>query len=435
MHESPRRRVLRSGGALLAGGLTVGLGGCLQDGDDGESTTTDDGDDTDDSDAAVGDYADWLPAPAALNTDHYRFVAVDTAAVLDAEVSMESSAFTGIASLVDGFEGVELADLSKLYLIDSAVVAVGDVGGYGSTLEDEGVTATDTLGEFDLYESAGGATAVSGDAVIRAGGFAGNPAGRVETIVEAKRGAIDRYTDVSEDCRTLVAAMEGGSIVGGRTREAGSLLDGLAADGVHWSFDGNPATYAGPFVFESESAVDVSAVERLLADEEFFRAFESPTVTSDGRVAVVEGTTDASSLDALGPTYDGSGGGGGGSADRAPQIAFSFDYEARGDDVGLLSVRHEGGDTVRASELRLRGAGILSADALPDATAGDVDVTETGARWPAANTSSELDSDAAVSAGDQVAIAVTATVDISVVWESEDGDSSATLSRFQGPDA
>jgi hypothetical protein len=57
MDESPRRRVLRTGGTLLAGGLAVGLGGCLQN--DGTGTPTDDGDGGDDLPA----YTDWLPVP------------------------------------------------------------------------------------------------------------------------------------------------------------------------------------------------------------------------------------------------------------------------------------------------------------------------------------------------------------------------------------
>ncbi|TSD08943.1 hypothetical protein DP107_17570 [Haloglomus irregulare] len=109
----------------------------------------------------------------------------------------------------------------------------------------------------------------------------------------------------------------------------------------------------------------------------------------------------------------GSASAGGSSSDRrteAPQVSFSFEYDA---DVERVTVTHDGGDSVPAEELQLayESGGGITVDTWVDerddtVTAGDSFTTE-----------STVDSGGTVR----------------VVWQNSDGSGAATLARFDVP--
>ncbi|MFB6083996.1 MAG: hypothetical protein ABEJ94_07115 [Halorientalis sp.] len=428
MDESSRRRVLRTTGTLLAGGLTIGLGGCLQS--DGTDTSTDD--DGGGGGGSLPAFADWLPAPAATNTAHYEFTAVDPGAILAHESAIQGSAFGGLTDATGRLEGIELSDLSGLYLVGDGIVMTGDIDAdtFRSFLRDTGYTEGETYQGYTFYTGGpGGTAAVSSDTTIRAGSL-GDARGTIEAIIDAERGAIDRYAEANPDCRTLLSQLGSGAVAGGRTHDEAPFLAGVVADGFRWRLDGRTASLTGAFVFETRSAVDTAAVETLVGEASLFDPLASPSVSGDGRTTLVTGSAETASVTQLGPQY-GTGGGG----RRPPQASFSWEYESRGDGVGVLTVQHSGGDSIRASELVFRGTGFVGADAIPNVSAGDLDVTESGDRWPAANASGSIDGDPAVVAGNVVRIGVASAAEISIVWQPQDSDVSATLAEFRGPDA
>ena len=106
-----------------------------------------------------------------------------------------------------------------------------------------------------------------------------------------------------------------------------------------------------------------------------------------------------------------------------PQASFSFDYE----DTTSLTITHDGGDTIQASELYIRGA-TTSSDNIDDT-------------WENLVSGSITD----VKAGNSVVIDGTGpgaddqtpdgNYDIRVVYESSEGDNSATLAQDSGPEA
>lgn len=166
--------------------------------------------------------------------------------------------------------------------------------------------------------------------------------------------------------------------------------------------------------YEDDSAVGDRAdtVEDLKADlEEQSEAVTVPDVdvTTEGRSVVVTITGDPSEF------YDelmaSSGGRSGGrETTRAPQVAFSFDFEsAAGDSSGELTITHDGGDTVTANQLR-----IVAEDGTPDQLWG---------------------SSGDVSAGSSVTVEADSSDTIRLVWQSAEGGTSATLGRWTGPDA
>jgi FlaG/FlaF family flagellin (archaellin) len=108
-----------------------------------------------------------------------------------------------------------------------------------------------------------------------------------------------------------------------------------------------------------------------------------------------------------------------------PQAQFTFEYNESvtsayngdacvdGTDDGELEVTHNSGESVIADQLVFRGA----------------DAGEN--RW---QDCSSLNSDEQVSAGDSAYIEAATDDTVRLIWESENGDNSDTLRRWDGPD-
>ncbi|SFS02992.1 flagellin N-terminal-like domain-containing protein [Halomicrobium zhouii] len=101
-------------------------------------------------------------------------------------------------------------------------------------------------------------------------------------------------------------------------------------------------------------------------------------------------------------------------SNTAPQASFSTDYSSSD-----LTVTHEGGDSIRAGSLYIRGSS---------------GVSDTG-KWPSID-SSYSDSDM-VSAGNSITVGVGADSGetVRVVYQDPNGGSSATLTTWEGPNA
>jgi flagellin-like protein len=100
-----------------------------------------------------------------------------------------------------------------------------------------------------------------------------------------------------------------------------------------------------------------------------------------------------------------------------PTASFGFDYE----DGSGVDITHGGGDTITASELHIRG----------EQSDGGTDVDTT---WAAEDGVSSDDTD--VTAGSSINIGVSdGSWTLRVVYVSNEGDTSSTLSEDSGPDA
>jgi flagellin-like protein len=99
-----------------------------------------------------------------------------------------------------------------------------------------------------------------------------------------------------------------------------------------------------------------------------------------------------------------------------PQASFSFDY----DESDGLKITHDGGDSIQANELYIRGS--------DDGGSNDYDQT-----W---GTNGSPSDSSEVTAGNSWSVSsVKSDYDIRVVYESQEGDNSATLAQDTGPDA
>ena len=107
-----------------------------------------------------------------------------------------------------------------------------------------------------------------------------------------------------------------------------------------------------------------------------------------------------------------------------PQASFAFDYSGSDNN---LQITHDGGDSILSDEMYVRGS------------AGGDPNTGVWHDLPDSTTNSGSD----VTAGNSVYLGqadgngdnVPADYDIRVVYETQEGDNSATLAQDQGPDA
>jgi flagellin-like protein len=109
-----------------------------------------------------------------------------------------------------------------------------------------------------------------------------------------------------------------------------------------------------------------------------------------------------------------------------PQASFSWNYDESGSDTGVITLTHDGGDSIEAQELYVRGSGLNDNS---EASGDHLDSTGTWSDSGAYSDSSE------VTAGLTLDIEADDDYSISVVYEPVEGDTSATLSEDTGPDA
>ncbi len=369
------------------------------------------------------DYAAWLPAPAALDRDHYAFTSAAPAALLDhaselgdgaVETFRGGSGVPGVESYADAASFVQLG--LGVLVFDGGV----DRGAAAEDLRSQGYGETETAHGFAVFAREGGGAAALGEStLVTAPAFndGDRATATVEAILAARAGDGERYADASADCARLVDALGSGHLLAGRTYRAGATFDGAVAGGIAYEVEGSETAVRTSAVFR-EGQADEAAVADWAADAEAFYGRE-PETAADGRVVTARATVDSADIERFRQGMPGESPRG---RTRAPQVAFGFEYEPTGDGVGRLEITHEGGDTVPKAELFVRGSGFADVEGVDQAAAGEWQGTASG-------------DDAAVVAGDYVEVGVAADYEISVVWEPEDENTSATIGDDEGPDA
>ncbi|MFC7077340.1 type IV pilin N-terminal domain-containing protein [Haloarcula halophila] len=123
-----------------------------------------------------------------------------------------------------------------------------------------------------------------------------------------------------------------------------------------------------------------------------------------------------------------------------PQASFTFDFEesVSGSDAdeGILTITHDGGDTIQGGSLYLRGSGWVDATSgstswtTPATGSVDIDDTNEDESWDTA-----VGGKTEVAAGNSINVGVNDAYNIRVVYEPPEGDTSATLGQDAGPEA
>jgi len=115
--------------------------------------------------------------------------------------------------------------------------------------------------------------------------------------------------------------------------------------------------------------------------------------------------------------------------DTQPQASFGFSYDegaVAASGAGELTITHQSGDSIKVTELFVRGSGLNGDTGDWNTLGGDA--------------SSTISSTSAVAAGDSVTLdgggsGVTSDYDVSVVYQSEEDSKSTELASDTGPDA
>jgi len=119
---------------------------------------------------------------------------------------------------------------------------------------------------------------------------------------------------------------------------------------------------------------------------------------------------------------------------NAPQASFSMDYDEGSNDngEGMVTIKHNGGDSIPESELFVRGTGFVDTSS-ESGISNPLDMTSAGS-WDG-STSGTASGESAIVSGDRAEVGVSSDYDVDVVWEASEGDSSSTLTSDTGPDA
>jgi flagellin-like protein len=134
--------------------------------------------------------------------------------------------------------------------------------------------------------------------------------------------------------------------------------------------------------------------------------------------------------------------------EQNPTSSFTFDYEQTvehsdsGDSVGVVTITHDGGDSVNYRELKVRGSGFNESYEGDDyydwseqnSSASDFDHMDADPDSQTWNGTISGD-DSNVVSGDRAYALVNSDYEISVNYEQADGSASSTLSSDEGPDA
>jgi hypothetical protein len=471
---SPRRRdVLRAGGGLAA--LLTGLAGCTEQLSDAPGI----GGGGPDTPA----YASLLFDPAAVvDVETRSFVSVDAEAYADQKAALPEQFQRSVEETTGDVDGAQPADADRIGAVlgtaRGAAEEFGDERSVYSGLatgsfdaealttqadenerltergDYEGFTLYGGVSEFDPTRTT--AVGIAADAIVAATVDVAEPEGEAggsdertttpegaATALDAVKTHIDTFSGSGSPLADGDAAATVLADAGDQPFVAGTLTDGATLRQLYFG-DGDggtrepddelgtalldltqeltalagtataPESTSGEVVvrayYGTEDVVDTraetlrSAIETAKSRSEDVTPPETE-VTTDGSAVVLTITGDPQRLaEEFG--FGDSGGAGDSRSREVPTVSFSFDFEAE----GSLTITHDGGDTVQADQLRIVGE-----DGSPDEL------------WSA--------SGGEVTAGVSTTVQADSSDTVRVVWRAADGESSATLAKWVGPDA
>ncbi|WP_262179064.1 hypothetical protein [Haloarcula laminariae] len=290
-----RRSVAAAGAAAASAGCSALLGS--------------DGGDTD-------VFTKWLPAPSAVDeVAHYSFDYYDLGALaaqlenLGGEPTVFERTWEPVDMRWDEATAVVTAGPVDVVTAEfDRDAAVSDLQGAGY----------DRAGEYKGYAryrnaDAGRVVAVTDgtllvSAVDRYGTESVDPTSRIEAVVDAATGDVDRYAEANEDMATLVAELGAATLVGGRTMDEpesaaarSGRFENLVAEGARSVVDGATVEEKWVYLYDRPRDVDTAALEAYVEANDNssegvgarFAAVEGVDYAKEGRKGIITGTRDA----------------------------------------------------------------------------------------------------------------------------------------------
>ncbi|ELZ27661.1 hypothetical protein C475_07065 [Halosimplex carlsbadense 2-9-1] len=450
-----RRDTLKRGGATIAalsalsGCLGIGGGGTpteapdeSEDGSDGNGGDGGDGEPTPTEtptatpaptrpETPVGTLTRWMPDPALLDQtgdSGYAFLGVAPRALGEFEGALGEGALgqfqgqypiPGVGTFGEQRALFRFARSASVLLGDFDRTAVED------GLRQYGFEAGDAYRGFRFFSPPDARAAAVRDGMLVTVGAVSSgdttdkrPA--VEAIVDARTGNADRYVDAVPDSRRLLDAIGSAHVLEGRTHGTGETFEQGLGEGTGYHVAEGETRVRAAALF-TEGATNRSGMADWVDGADAFLGGE-PTLRTDDRAVIATATVPTGDVTGFpgefpGPAIERDSASGG-----PPTVSFDFAYVGEGAGVGVLTITHEGGDSVPREAVQIRGSGFAEVDG----------VDQTGAGVWQESVDSEGES---ITAGTTVEVGVASDYEIAVVWRPPGADRSATLATHEGPDA
>lgn len=351
MNQPRRREVL---GTIASVGAVVGTAGCLGalDADGGSNATTTAGttegstDDasgtTDGSTAATtdgttptettrettagstgefGGFAAWTPPQSAFETDRLTVGYTNAAAVREHADELAERTNTTLVAFVNRHArrvGLDAQSVDHDLLLSPSyegedVVRSARINVFAGGFAASDVTGSDALAGFeadgshrgyDLYAGSESSAAVRDGVALRASNLRLTGVEYARAVIDARSGDGERFVDANADAGLAMGGMASVDFLQARTdpwaeSTPPSHFEGNVALARAFSFEGSTTRLEWRFVFEAADQVDASAIRSDVEENQAGLSTYDYTVESDGRVAVVAGTTPTAEFDLL----------------------------------------------------------------------------------------------------------------------------------------
>ncbi|MBX0303841.1 hypothetical protein [Haloarcula salinisoli] len=366
-------------------------------------------------DARAPTYREWLPAadafPDSADADGAYNVHAYEPPPADAPAWTRGSvARTRVATQSD-YVGLHVDDvdvavgISNLLAESIALVLAGDVdrGAVRETVAETSYEAGDTENGYSVYTrpDADRVLGVSADGLV----FASGPSAReiMTTVADARRREVKRYHEVSADFAELSAGagsrrwtwLMPGTIRSGDQQSTDTVFWDTVGRAYAFSHDDDTAYSVRTWLFPDGYDVTVGEVKTALERRARANEADAVEVSVDGRVATMELSRPLEEYREDTTTL------------VVPHVAWRTEYDVAAE---RLSFHHEAGDTIETDRLVVRAPGIDDR--------ADFDVGDTLEPGEALTVST-----AGVDSGETVQL----------VYESPDGDATATLAHWERP--
>lgn len=410
---------LGSVGASAVAGCTDGLLGGGSDDGGGESTED------------LPAVATWAPEPAVYDQEGYALVSVGAADLHADADHLHPRVLEQLTELPESMPGfASPGDVERIHFVGpQANVVTGGVDREAarSFYEDRAFEEQGTHAGYAVLTGNVGmivprrAVGIGDDAIVVVAPQSSDDDSDLrpilEAVLDARAGDRRRYAASDQNLNRLLADLGEGDVLTARSHGPDQTIVGAVAEGLSTTVEGAETHLRGTVVFAPDRR-DASAVEEWANRASVFEG-SSPETTTDGRIVRTTGTVQTDRLAELpdefpGPTST--------AEERpSPTVRWDFDYEPRGERRGLLTVMHEGGDDVPASELFLRGGPFADVEGADRTTPGP---------W----TGTTMGDEEWVTAADQIVLGVRPSFEIEVVWQPDDDQPPETLARETGPE-
>lgn len=429
MNHPSRRRLLAATGAAAA---SFSLAGCSGGGGDEPTdtqttlpptdTTTDQGTTTQDTGGSgepVGtdQLRQWIPVMDAFEFDVQAavFYDGDMSAVREQRDAFYEGVYDRIGRTLLGprLAGIVPAESrERVVQIATAVTVIVETSmgndELGTALTDAGLSEAEGVGDAAVYEGdldgTASTTAVVDGVLVQS--FGSNARSSVEAVLGARSGETARLLPNDGEVRTLAEGIGESDLLvvserGEDTPSGDPSLDGATALGYGWRFGAETTDFTLGVTYAEGEVGDASAVTSYFSEQSGVSDYGNLQGSVSGRTVLVTGDIPTDEFDLL---SDGTPGQSSGGSGEVPQVQFAFEFDA-----GTMTVTHEGGDVVQASNLSLVvGNG-------PAGTQFDDEYDQ-------------------VSAGDSISVDVSnadSGAQVALIWS--DGSSSGILAQTQVP--